>query len=53
MKRLAFNARLFATLVACIVAGVVSSSAQRDSPERMREIAKAQAVVVKNKTSRL
>jgi tetratricopeptide (TPR) repeat protein len=49
MKRLAFNARLLTALVACIVAGAVSSSAQRDSPERMREIAKAQAVVVKNK----
>ena len=43
-----FNARLLA-LVLCIAAGAGSSSAQRDSPERMRELAEAQAVVVKNK----
>ncbi len=46
MKRSSFDALLLAAL---IVAGAVSSSAQHDSPERMEQIAKAQAVVVKNK----
>jgi tetratricopeptide (TPR) repeat protein len=48
MKQSRFNVRIL-TLVVCILAGAVSSSAQHDSPERMREIAKAQAVVVTNK----
>ncbi|MFN2492259.1 MAG: tetratricopeptide repeat protein [Pyrinomonadaceae bacterium] len=49
MIRSRFNAVIFAALAACIVASAASTFAQRDSPERMREMAMAQAVVTTNK----
>ena len=63
MKRSGFNAVLLATLAACMVASGraataphlkaardvhVAGTLQRESPERMREIAEAQAVVARN-----
>jgi tetratricopeptide (TPR) repeat protein len=49
MKRFGFDTVLLTVVAVCVVANVAFVSAQRESPERMLEIARAQEVVAKNK----